>query len=191
MEKVTQSVHHEGIAILARSARSGDTSELLERLQTDPCPLLILDGVQNPHNIGTIMRIMASFGWPVLVGPGDLPPLSGAAARMSAGGAMYVKVFVSPKLSDFIKQLKELDYRVVGASNHAEKSIYECEIPKRTAWVLGSEVHGISSAVARLLDQECVIPSSGQVESLNVAVACGLLLGEYTRQHGLGPQKPS
>lgn len=187
LQRITQSVHHEGLAILAVVEPMGGTEELMQLVKGEAKPLLVLDGVQNPHNIGTLMRVMASFGWPALVGAHDLPPLSAAAARMSEGGAAYVRSFACKDLVATLRQLKKLGYTLVGSSSHAQDSLYTHELPKRCALILGSEVNGMSSEVTKLLDREIKIPATGQVESLNVSVAGGLLLGEYCRLHGLGP----
>lgn len=185
LERITGSVHHEGVAILALVPEPWSEEALLAALKLRVAPLLVLDGVQNPHNIGTIMRVMANFSWPFLVGGSDLPNLTAAGARMSEGGAEFVKLVRCQNLPRLIGALKRSSYRILGTSSHAEASLYTHQLPERTAFILGSEVHGMSQEMEKLLDETLVIPGSGQVESLNVAVASGLLLGEYTRVYGL------
>ena len=188
LEKIAGSVHHEGIAILARQPvyRSlRDLEQLLKAREAERLPLLYLDGVQNPHNIGTIMRVMASFGWPYVVGPKTMAPMSAAAARMSEGGAEFVEVFAADSGLAFCDWAKGLGYAIYGTSSHEASSLYETKLPDRLVIVLGHEVHGMSKEVERKLDKRLAIPTSGQVESLNVAVATGILAGEYTRQHKL------
>ncbi len=192
LEKITGSVHHEGVAILARQApyRSVRDLEQILAKQSETIPLIYLDGVQNPHNIGTIMRVMASFGWPYLVGPKTMAPMSAAAARMSEGGAEFVEVFVADSGLDFCEWAKSLGYSVVGTSSHEASSLYETSLPARVALVLGHEVHGMSKDVERKVDRRVAIPTTGQVESLNVAASAGILVGEYTRQHKLVSGRP-
>ncbi len=186
LEKITGSVHHEGVAILARQPQHLPFEELTRRLALAPdTPLLYLDGVQNPHNIGTIMRVMASFGWPYVVGPNAMAPLSAAGARMSEGGAEFVEVFKVDSPQEFFSWAKSAGYSVYGTSSHEARSLYAEPLAKRSILILGHEVHGMSKDVERLLDKRLAIPASGQVESLNVAVATGILLAEFTRQHGL------
>ncbi|RYZ56745.1 MAG: tRNA/rRNA methyltransferase [Proteobacteria bacterium] len=187
LEKITGSVHHEGVAILARQAPYASLRDLEQLLSkhSGPVPLLYLDGVQNPHNIGTIMRVMASFGWPYVVGPKTMAPMSAAAARMSEGGAEFVEVFAAESGSQFIDWAKNLGYKIFGTSSHEATSLYKTSLPDRVVIVLGHEVHGMSKEVDRKLDQRIAIPTTGQVESLNVAAATGILVGEYTRQHKL------
>lgn len=189
LEKIAGSVHHEGVAILARqpSYRSlRDLEQLLKaRPEAQKIPLLYMDGVQNPHNIGTIMRVLASFGWPYIVGPKTMAPMSAAAARMSEGGAEFVEVFAAESGVAFCEWAKSLGYAIYGTSSHEASLLYETKLPDRLVFVLGHEVHGMSKDVERKVDKRIAIPTSGQVESLNVSVATGILLGEYTRQHTL------
>lgn len=185
LEKISGSVHHEGLAILAEAPVYKPLQDLEDCLKKKPAPLLYLDGVQNPHNIGTIMRVMASFGWPYLVAAESLQPLGAAAARMSEGGAEYVQVFTAKNGKAFCDWARERGYALFGTSSHESKSLYACEIPKKSVFILGHEVQGMTDAVLKAVDQRIVIPCTGQVESLNVAVASGLLLGEYTRLHDL------
>ena len=188
LEKITGSVHHEGVAILARQAPYRplrDLEQILAKHQV-AVPLIYLDGVQNPHNIGAIMRVMASFGWPYIIGPKTMAPMSAAAARMSEGGAEFVEVFVAESGVAFCEWAKSLGYSVLGTSSHEASSLYETRLPNRVGLVVGHEVHGMSKEVERKVDRRLAIPTTGQVESLNVAAATGILLGEYTRQHKLG-----
>lgn len=188
LEKVTGSVHHEGVAILAKQPRHGSLADLELRLKKNPeTPLLYLDGVQNPHNIGTIMRVMASFGWPFVVGPSTMAPMSAAGARMSEGGAEFVEVFAAESGLRFFDWAKANGYTIFGTSSHESRSLYQLELPRRSIFVLGHEVHGMSKDLERKVDQRIAIPATAQVESLNVAVATGILVAEYTRQHGLYP----
>jgi len=187
LEKITGSVHHEGVAILALQPGQGSLRDLEQKLSKHGAgvPLIYLDGVQNPHNIGTIMRVMASFGWPYVVGPKTLAPMSAAAARMSEGGAEFVEVFAAESGVAFCEWARALGYAVYGTSSHEASSLYETSLPARVVIILGHEVHGMSKDVERKVDKRIAIPSTGQVESLNVAAATGILVGEYTRQHKL------
>ncbi|RZA22603.1 MAG: hypothetical protein EOP10_15025 [Proteobacteria bacterium] len=186
LEKITSSVHHEGVAILAKQKVHGNLDELEKALQSKPnTPLLYLDGVQNPHNIGTIMRVMASFGWPYVVGPQTMVPLSSAGARMSEGGAEFVEVFAAETGLKFFVWAKEKGYTIFGTSSHESKSLYDIKLPAKAIFVLGHEVHGMTKELEKKVDVRLAIPATAQVESLNVAVATGILVAEYTRQHGL------
>ncbi len=185
LEKITSSVHHEGVAILTRAPVHGSEQALRKRLELFPQPFIFLDGVQNPHNIGTIMRVMAHFGWRTLVGHQQLPSLSAATARVSEGGAEFVDTFVLDDALKFLGSLRKLGYRIVGTSSHARTSLYAQPLARKLCLVMGHEVHGASPEIEAMFDDAIVIPGTGAVESLNVSVATGLMLGEYSRQHGI------
>lgn len=190
LEKIAGSVHHEGVAILAKRPEAQALSVLETKLQSAPdTPLIYLDGVQNPHNIGTIMRVMASFGWPYLVGAKTMAPMSAAGARMSEGGAEFVEVFAAESGAEFVAWAKAKGYTVYGTSSHESSSLYELKLPAKAVFILGHEVHGMTKDLERKVDKRVAIPATGQVESLNVAVASGILVAEYTRQHSLHPGK--
>jgi TrmH RNA methyltransferase len=186
LERISGSVHHEGVAILAKQRLHGNLDDLKQAVKGKPdIPLLYLDGVQNPHNIGTIMRVMASFGWPYAVGPKGLAPISSAGARMSEGGAEFVEVFAVETAAAFFAWAKENGYAIFGTSSHKSQSLFETRLPRKSIFVLGHEVHGISHQTQKIIDLRLAIPATGQVESLNVAVAAGIVIAEFTRQHTL------
>jgi TrmH RNA methyltransferase len=189
LENLTESVHHEGIVLLAERKASLTERELFERLKTQRQPLVVLDQVINPHNIGAIMRIMAHFGWKHLVASHHgAAPLSSSAARISEGGFEHVDFTLYKDQTTFLANLKALGYLTVGTATDGKKSLYAIKFPNAAfAFFLGNEVKGLSKGLATKLDTCVSIPGSGAVQSLNVAMASGLVIGEYVRQHGLVP----
>jgi len=185
LERLTGSVHHEGIAILAREHRRWGTADLVRWLDEKRIsgPLVYLDGVQNPHNLGSILRIAAHFGVSAVMGArGDLPPLSPAAVRVAEGGAEFIPVYgLSDPIAD-LEKVKEYGFRIVTTSSHRGDSLFNVPLGRRIVMVLGSEGEGVSSSIEALADQFVQIPGTGVVESLNVAVAGGILLGEVWRR---------
>ena len=185
LERLTKSIHHEGVAILAAAVPRWTLDELLTRVATGatPGPLVYLDGVQNPHNLGSILRTAAHFGAAAIVGrAGELPPLSPAAVRVAEGAAEHVPVC---DLADPVADLRRLatsGFRIVATSSHRGKPLSDVPLGGRVVIVLGSEGEGVSRPIEALA-AECVqIPGTGAVESLNVGVACGVALAEAWRQ---------
>lgn len=187
LEKITQSVHHEGVALLAKRKARISEEDLYLSLEEKRQPLIVLDAVLNPHNIGSIMRAMAHFGWKYLVCDQEyFMPLSASAARMSEGGCEFVDLVAYKNEDVFLNKLKQLGYQTLGTSTHGRKSLYS--IPLKTqccAFFLGNEVSGLSKDLMKKLDTTLAIPSIGEVQSLNVAMASALLIGECMRQDGL------
>jgi len=140
--------------------------------------------VQNPHNLGSILRTAAHFGAAAVVGrSGELPPLSPAAVRVAEGAAEFVPVC---DLADPVADLKRLaaaGFRVVATSSHRGKPLAAARLSGRVVIVLGSEGEGVSKAIEAAAGEGVQIPGTGAVESLNIATAVGVVAAEHWRQH--------
>ena len=185
LERLTKSIHHEGVAILAAAVPRWTLDNLLATVTAaaTPGPLVYLDGVQNPHNLGSILRTAAHFGAAAIVGrAGELPPLSPAAVRVAEGAAEFVPVCdLADPVAD-LKRLAKSGFRIVATSSHRGKPLAAANLSGKVLIVLGSEGEGVSRAIETAA-AECVqIPGTGAVESLNVGVACGVALAEAWRQ---------
>ena len=181
LQRLTGSVHHEGVAILAKQARRIDLADLLARAPAEAV-ILYVDGVQNPHNLGSMLRTAAHFGAAAIAGKaGEMPPLSAAAVRVAEGAAEHVPVceFADPAAD--LARLKKAGYQIVVTSSHRGDSLFKATLRRKVVLVLGSEAEGVSKPIEKLADVQVKIPGTGVVESLNVSVACGIVLAEATR----------
>lgn len=179
LERLSGSTHHEGIVILARAYPRLNLDELLLKIGRGGAtgPLLYLDGVQNPHNLGAILRTAAHFGACGVLGTaGQLPPLSPAAVRVAEGAAEHVPVCALADPAADLVRLKAAGYRIVTTSSRGGVPPTTALVAGRTLLVLGSEAEGVSRPLQDLADATVAIPGTGAVESLNVSVACGVLL---------------
>lgn len=182
LARITDSVHHEGLCILAKEPKAMPFHECLASLQSPQC-LLYLDGVQNPHNIGSIMRSCAHFGIPYILGGKEkLPALSPSACRIAKGGAESVRLVSLENDAAALKKLKEAGFALIGTSSHKGSSLYSFRFPPKSILMLGGESDGISKEISQLATHHIQIPGTGQVESLNVSVATSICLNEYARQ---------
>lgn len=187
LERLTGSLHHEGIAILAKAIVRQDLAGLVHGIEqgTITGPLLYLDGVQNPHNLGSILRTAAHFGVGAIVGAaGELPPLSAAAARVAEGAAEHVPVVALASPGPDLARLKKAGYELVATTSHGGEPLWAASFApaERLVIVMGSEGEGMSRAVERVCDRTVQIPGTDVVESLNVSVACGIVLAEVRRR---------
>lgn len=181
LQRLTGSVHHEGVAILAKAMRRRDLAELLTVAVGRP--LLYLDGVHNPHNLGSILRTAAHFGAGAILGKaGDLPSLSAAAVRVAEGAAEHVPVCDLADPAADLARLKKAGYQVVTTSSHQGVPLYTAGLGRQVVLVMGSEGEGVSRPIDAIADLRVRIPGTGAVESLNVAVACGIVLAEVWRR---------
>jgi TrmH RNA methyltransferase len=187
LDRVSDSVHHEGVCILAKELPFLTDDGLISRISQSPSVcLLYLDGVQNPHNLGSIMRTCAHFNIPFILGEaGQIPALTPSACRIAKGAAEVVRLAALQKPMPFLNQLKKKGFSFIATSSHPGSSLYQFSFPRRSIIALGSESCGISKAFQSLSESRLQIPGSGAMESLNVSVAAALCLGEYYRQHGL------
>jgi len=175
LQRLTGSLHHEGVAILAKSPRRLDMADLLRGIEagTITGPLVYLDGVQNPHNLGTILRTAAHFG---------------AGAILGRLGHVPVADLADPLVD--LARLKVAGFQVVATTSHAGQPLFAAPLGERLVIVLGSEGEGMSRPLAAAADLTVQIPGTGAVESLNVSVAAGILLGEAWRRRPPASRAP-
>jgi 23S rRNA (guanosine2251-2'-O)-methyltransferase len=163
------------------------TPSLEELLTTTPSPrrLVVLDGVEDPQNLGAIVRVAdASGAHGVVQAARRAPPLSPAVSRASAGALEHLPVARVPNLTRALRTLRDASHWVIGADPEGEPLF---ELPDRTfegdlVFVLGAEGHGIRPGVESWLDHRVAIPMAGRVASLNVATAAAVLLFESVRR---------
>ncbi len=184
--RLTNSVHHEGVCLVAKDLQNLTSKEFFKRLLhiKKNSPLLYLDGVENPHNVGSILRTAAHFGVPFLLGEkGKFPSISPSTYRVAKGGAEHVRLVNLENPVKALTSLQKSGFILISTSSHHADSLYQFCLPAKSIFLLGSESRGVSKEVQKLSSHHIHIPGTGVVESLNVAVAASLLLGEYSRQH--------
>jgi TrmH family RNA methyltransferase len=160
-----------------------DGAQLFE---ADRSLVAVLDGVQDPGNVGTIVRSAAASGaTAVVLGKGTADLYNPKTIRSTMGALFHVPV-LEADLDVLLPQARERGIAVVGTSLQAAQSCYAYDFGARSVWlVLGNEGGGLSPQVAELVESNVIIPMSGRAESLNVAMAATVLLFEAQRQRGL------
>ena len=147
--------------------------------------MVLLDEIQDPHNLGAIIRSAECAGAQAVIIPQhNSAGLTPAAGRASAGAIEHIPVCRVPNLVAAIDRLKERGMWVVGADMEG-KPVYEVDLKGPIAVVIGSEEHGIRRLVREKCDYIASLPLLGKVASLNASVAAGVLLYEAVRQRGL------
>jgi len=174
---------HQGVVAIARAPEAVlDLDALLDGLQVPPL-LLLLDGVTDPRNLGACLRVADGAGAHAVIAPKDRAcTLTDVAVRTSSGAAESVPYVMVTNLARTVVELQERDIRVIGTSDQSEVSLWELDLTPATAWVLGAEGTGLRRLVRERCDEVVSIPMAGQVESLNVAVASGIVLYESFRR---------
>jgi 23S rRNA (guanosine2251-2'-O)-methyltransferase len=181
---VEAGANHQGVIAFASSADYFDSDELLEEIYAKENPLiLILDGVEDPRNLGAILRTAECAGVDgTFIPEHRAVGLTETVVKTSAGATEYTRIAKAKNLNRLIEELKRNNIWVVGTSGEAKTNYTDWDWTLDTALVLGSEGKGLHRLVAENCDALVKIPMQGKIESLNVSVACGVLLFEANRQ---------
>ena len=176
---------HQGVICHVSEAATMSAEEIL-RQASSPGLLLILDGVEDPQNLGATLRSAEVAGVDgVLIPQRRSAGLSASAVKASAGAATHVKVARVSNTNQAIELIQSSGYWVTGLSADAEKPIWEIDFLVSTALVVGSEGSGLHRLVSEKCDFLASIPLRGKVGSYNVSVAAGIALYEVLRQRSL------
>lgn len=184
LEQLVGDVNHQGVVamIMAKLYQEADLWGLLDGLEVNPF-LLILDGVQDPHNLGACLRTANAVGVHAVIAPKDNAVGMTPAVRKVASGAAEATPYIQvTNLARVIKKLQESGVWVYGLSDKAEKSLYQMDLKGPKALVMGAEGTGLRRLTEESCDVLLRIPMLGEVESLNVSVAAGVCLYECLRQ---------
>ena len=176
---------HQGAVMRARvPAPLGEAG--LESLLTGtgaPPLLLVLDGVQDPHNLGACLRSAAAAGADAVIAPRDRAcGLTPTVRKVASGGAETVPLAQVTNLARTLRTLQEAGVWLVGADSDGAQTLYQADLRGPLALVLGAEGRGLRRLTREHCDQLVRIPMAGAVESLNVSVATGVFLFEAVRQ---------
>ena len=188
LDKNAKGAHQGVIAQLGSLDFSNDhvmtEQRLIEHLKiSDSQLVLILDGVTDPHNLGACMRSADAAGVELIIIPKDKSAsLNQTVRKVASGAAETILLVPVTNLARCIERLKQLGFWVVGADDKAEKSVYDQDFTGATAIVLGSEGDGLRRLTKEKCDFLVSIPMAGDLSSLNVSVAAGVVLFEAVRQ---------
>ena len=185
LDGVAGGVRHQGAAARYVAARTWDEHELpgLVDAARGKALLLVLDGVQDPHNLGACLRSAAAAGATAVVIPKDKAVQVNATVRKtSAGAADTLPIFSVTNLSRTLRDLQKAGVWIYGLAGEAEASLYATDLTGNVALVLGSEGEGLRRLTRENCDGLVKVPMPGGFESLNVSVAAGVALFEAVRQ---------
>lgn len=149
----------------------------------DKSMIVALDGVEDPHNLGAILRTSWLMGVSGLIIPQDRAVgLTPTVHKVACGGAEHVEIARINNFNDPFATLKEAGFWVYGLSHKATKSIYDIQYPEKVIWVLGAEDKGLRTTTERVCDELVSIPQASADASYNVSVATAMALAETKRQ---------
>lgn len=185
LDGVAGGLRHQGAAARYAAARTWDEQELPALIDAAEgrALLLVLDGVQDPHNLGACLRSAAAAGVTAVVFPKDKAVQVNATVRKtSAGAADTLPIFPVTNLSRTLRELQKHGVWIYGLAGEATTSLYAIDLKGNVALVMGGEGEGLRRLTRENCDQLVKIPMPGGFESLNVSVATGVALFEAVRQ---------
>ena len=178
---------HQGIVATVDATQLAQFVEDVLDVLTVPPFLLVLDGVQDPHNLGACLRVADAAGVHAVIAPKDRSVgLTSAAIKVACGAAETVPYITVTNLARTLREIKERDIRVVGADENGGSDLFHAKFSGAIAWVLGAEGEGLRRLTRETCDEIVSIPMFGSVASLNVSVAAGVCLFEARRQRERG-----
>lgn len=188
LDRVSQNVNHQGIIAFCTKPHlysEADLKSILANLSVPPF-VLILDGVQDPHNLGACFRSAEAAGVHAIIAPKDKSVgLTSVVSKVASGAAEKVHFVQVTNLVRALEELKTLGLWIFGAAMEAEQTLYQADLTGPIAIVLGAEGKGLRRLTQEHCDHLIKIPMVGTVESLNVSVAAGIFMFEVVRQRGI------
>ena len=183
LDKLSLSKKHQGVIAYTTDFTYSDLDEILAG-EEDSRLVVILDGVEDPHNLGSILRSAECLGAAgVVIGKHRAVAVNDTVIKTSCGAAEYVKVARVTNINDAIRELKDRFFKVY-AMDMAGKEISSSDLKGDVALVLGAEGSGVSRLTEKLCDGVVSVPMKGEIASMNVSVAAGIGMYEYVRQNG-------
>lgn len=182
LDRLVGGVHHQGIAAEVGAFPTITLDELADTTRSVPL-IVVLDGIEDPQNVGAILRTADAAGVRGVVRQTrHAAPLGGAAAKASAGAVHHVPIADVVNVARAVEALKTQGVWTVGLDAGSETPYYELDLTLPTALVLGAEGHGLRRLVRERCDHVAAIPMAGRIESLNVSAAAAIVLFEAVRQ---------
>ncbi len=175
---------HQGVLAKIAPHATLNLDELLHKIKDVPSPLLVaLDSVQDPHNLGAIIRSASAAGASGIILPKDRSaPLNATVAKTAAGAMAHQNLCVVTNLSTALQKLQKEGYWVYGAAGEANQSLFDTEFSGALCLVIGGEGKGLRPLIREQCDVLLSIPMAAATESLNASVAAGIILFEVVRQ---------
>lgn len=184
LDQLTQEAVHQGVAACCQRARQYSEADIVPLLNRSKKPLvLLLDGVQDPHNLGACFRSADAAGVTLIIAPRDKSAsITPVVAKVACGATETVPFIQVTNLVRAMEQVKEAGVWIYGAAGEAEQTIYQMDFTGPAAIVMGAEGSGLRRLTREHCDGLIKIPMLGTVASLNVSVATGIILFEVQRQ---------
>jgi 23S rRNA (guanosine2251-2'-O)-methyltransferase len=190
LDRLANSKDHQGVVALTAARAAATLDDILTKANQARGQIgliILLDGIEDPHNLGAIIRTaLAAGAYGVVIPERRAAGLTDTVARASAGALAHLPVVKVTNLARAMEELKEAGYWLVGLDERADKTYTEVDYTSPVGIVLGSEGQGLHELTRKRCDFVVSLPTTGPVKSLNASVAAGIVLFEAVRQRKLG-----
>jgi 23S rRNA (guanosine2251-2'-O)-methyltransferase len=187
IDSYTKNAPHQGVVAFIDAFNYADLDRVLQRSEGAPL-FLILDGIEDPRNLGALMRTADACGvWGVIIPKDRAAGITAAVAKSSAGAVFHMPVVRVTNIASTLREIKERGIWVAGAAAEAQTDLYHHDLTIPLAVVIGGEGRGLRPLVRRVCDLLISIPMQGAINSLNASVAGSIILYEVLRQRGHAP----
>jgi len=183
LTRLARTANHQGVVAVAAEKRYSDLEDLLAHKRAQHAFLIVLDGIEDPHNLGAIIRTAEGAGADGIVIPERRAvAVTATVVKASAGASEYLPVAKVTNIGRTLEELKEHNIWTVGLDERGDKSYDQLDYKMDCALVLGAEGHGLHEQIRKKCDFLVSIPMLGKVPSLNVSVAAAIVMYEVARQ---------
>ena len=185
LNQISQTQNNQGVIAIVPPFNYCEVEDILEKAKTknEPPFILILDGIEDPHNLGSIIRTAETAGvHGIIIPKRRAAAVNSTVNKVSAGAVQYMKIARVNNINETIKYLKSNDIWICGTDMNTNKYYYEENYNIPIAFVIGSEGFGISRLVKENCDFLVKIPMSGKISSLNASVSAGIVMYEAVKQ---------
>lgn len=187
LDKISESKRHQGVIAIANDFSYSSVEDIIAfaKSKNQPLFMIILDGIEDPHNLGSILRVAECMGAHGVVIPSRRSAaINATVLRTSAGSANHIRVAMVGNINDTIRSLAD-NFVNVYAADMQGATLEQSKLDKDLAVVIGNEGNGVKALTKKLCNGVISIPQYGKVNSLNASVACGIICYEITRQRNL------
>ena len=185
LNRLSKNNNHQGVVAEISPIEFADLDTLITKsLESTTTPLfLILDGISDVRNFGAIIRTAECTGVnAIVISKQGSAPVNSETIKTSAGAAFKVPICKVDHIKDALFQFEAAEIQTVAATEKTENSVFDINFKKPIAIIMGSEDRGVNPSVLKIVNEKAKLPLLGEIESLNVSVACGAFLYEATRQ---------
>ena len=188
LQQISGEVRHQGVVAEMRRSKTLDEAAIRalieQHLEADRALLLlVLDGVEDPHNLGACLRTADAAGVNAVIAPRHgAAGLGPTVSKVAAGAAENIPFATVANTGKVLAWLRDYGIAVIGTSDSADRTLYECDLTGSVAFVMGKEHSGLRKRIEERCDRLVSLPMQGTVASLNVSVATGICLYEAVRQ---------